>query len=244
MALTTAGDLIAFALRAAGVNGVGQTPTAEDMNDGLVILSSLVAQWQQERWIVPDLVDTAFVSTGAQSYTVGPAGNFAIARPARIDSAFARLLATSGGATFDYPIGQIETREEYNQIGLKSLSSVPYAVFYDSALLIGNAYFWPIPPAGQYELHIATKAALPVYTALTTPLGFAPVYQQALIWGLAIQLAMLYGQAPNPAVVGAYRVAMATIRDANTQMPALRMPKALVGRGGSPSTGQLIGGLW
>ena len=50
--LDTTGDLITFVLRASGINGVGQTPLAEDSNTGLDFLRMLMAQWQRKRWLI------------------------------------------------------------------------------------------------------------------------------------------------------------------------------------------------
>ena len=59
MAFQTAGDLVAFALRAAGVLGVGTTAAPEDANDGLTMLNLLLSEWQLNRWFVMDLVEAA-----------------------------------------------------------------------------------------------------------------------------------------------------------------------------------------
>jgi hypothetical protein len=280
MAITTTGDLIGLALRSVGVTGVGQSPTAADANDCLAYLTMTVAQWQRKRWLVWDLADTAIVSTGASSYTVGPTGTFPMARPDKVEAAFARLIpsasisgtfvndggvltisgsslptspglpgtywnnggvvcvvsGTSAASTtgyLDFPLSIIESREDYYQIGLKSLSSVPLAVFYESAWPTGVLRYWPIPAAATYELHIATKAVLPVYVGLTDALGVPPEYIEALLYSLAVRISMNYAQQPNPGHVAAMKAAMNTIRIANTQISTLSMPPGVVGRRGS-----------
>jgi hypothetical protein len=240
---TTCIQLIYLALRLAGriTDMQSVTDGSKDVADAFAMLVMMMGQWQRKRWLVPDLTDVAFVSTGALSYTVGPAGNFVVPRPDRIDSAFARLLATSGGSTFDYQLGIIGTREEYNRIGLKSLHSVPSAVFYDSAFPVGNAYFWPVPPSGQYELHLSVKSALPVYATVNDALNLAPEYTEALLYSLAVR--MSDGE-PKPWIVQSMRAALATVRSANMQIGEMRLPAVLSGSRGTPSTGQLIGGMW
>jgi hypothetical protein len=232
MALSTAGDLITLALRNAGVNGVGQSPSFEDANDGLMILSAMVAGWQRKRWLVWSLADTSLVSTGAASYTVGPAGDFAIARPDKLEAAYARLL-TSGPNYLDAGLGIIEAREDWSQISLKTLTTFPSAVFYDSAWPTGVLHVWPVPAASIYEIHIVTKATLPVFGALTDPLNLPPEYIEALLYSLAVRLAMNYGLQPQPAHVQAMRAALNTIRMANTEIATLGMPAGVSGRAGS-----------
>jgi hypothetical protein len=228
MALTTAGDLITFALKTAGVLGVGQTASAEDANDGLVLLSAMFAQWQRQRWLIWSLVDTALTSTGATTYTVGLTGDFAIARPDKIDSAFVRLLS-SNPTPIDWPLVIIEAREDYNLIAAKTLQSVPVALFYDSAYPTGILRIWPVPPASIYEIHITTKVKLPALTALTDLLTVPPEYTEALIYSLAVRLCMNYGIEPRPSLVGAMKVAMNTLRLANTQIESLLIPGELLG---------------
>jgi hypothetical protein len=127
----------------------------------------------------------------------------------------------------DYPLGIIESREDYSRIALKSLSTFPAALFYDSAWPTGSVYIWPIPPAGRFEIHLLTKAALPVYANLTDPINLPPEYMEAAIYSLAVRFAMNYGQDPRPAQVMAMRAALNTIRLANTQIGLLAMPAEL-----------------
>src|SRR5215472_587741 len=47
--MAIANDILFLALRNAGVNGVGQTPLAEDINDGLVVLNAMIGEWNLER---------------------------------------------------------------------------------------------------------------------------------------------------------------------------------------------------
>ena len=89
----TVSQIINLALKDAGIIGVGQTPNAEDVNDSFTRLNWMIDQWAQKRYLIWHLVDLAKVSTGAQSYTVGPGKDFDIAlRPDRLEAAFLRQL--------------------------------------------------------------------------------------------------------------------------------------------------------
>jgi hypothetical protein len=233
MAITTAGDLVAFAMRTSSIIGVGQTPLAEDAQTGLQLLINILAEWQRRRWLVWSLQELVLVSTGATSYSVGAAGDFAVTRPERIDSAFARLL-TSLPNPVDYPLRIVDSREDYNTIALKRLTTFPTAAFYQSDYPTGTLFIWPIPPATLYELHIFCKTTLPPVAVLTDPLtGYPPEYMSAMLYTLANELAMNYGQTPQPALVGRMRAAVNVLRMANTQIPDLAMPAGVAGRLGS-----------
>jgi len=84
----------------------------------------MIAQWARKRWLMWHLIDVAKVSTGAQSYTVGVGGDFNTPRPDRLEAAFFRQIVPSQPNLIDYPLEIIEARETYNNIALKTLSSL------------------------------------------------------------------------------------------------------------------------
>lgn len=227
----TAQDLIRLAMKTAGILGVGQTPLAEDFNDCFIILNNMLASWTQSRWLVYHLVDTAFTSTGAASYTVGLGGNFNVNRPDRIQSAYARLTTTNPRPV-DYQLGQIQTYEEWGSVRVKSLTSFPATIFYDPTLGLGTIYFYPIPSANNFELHIITKDVLTQLAALTTTINLPPEYLDALVYSLAMRIQILFQLEPNPSLGGLAKVAINILRNANTRVPELDMPSGIGGMGG------------
>ncbi|HUN00408.1 MAG TPA: hypothetical protein PLI96_07990 [Halothiobacillus sp.] len=226
----TIGQLINQTLKIIGVIGVGQTPAAEDANDALQQLNQMLALWQRQRWLVNGLITTGMVSTGAVTYTVGQTGNYAIPRPDRIESAFMRFLNASGNVTVDKPIVLINSREDYNEISVKNLSTVPQGVFYDNNLPLGTLYFWPIPPANLYEMFITTMSALQNFTSLSTIITLAPEYIDAMQWSLAERLRPLYQLPPDPTITALAAGARSVLRSANAQVPSLDMPGNIPGQ--------------
>lgn len=228
--MTTARDIITLALKDSGVIGVGQTPSAEDINDNLLRLNMMLAEWNRKRWIVWNLVATGITSTGAQSYTVGPGGDFNIPRPSGIEDAYMRLLNPPGNNQVDYDLDVIEAREDYDEITLKSLVSWPSYCFYDSGYPIGSVYFWPIPQPNQFELFIVTKTNFPAITNLSAPLVFPPEYMPAILYNLAARMRPAYQLPPDPTVIALAGDTLNTIRNSNAQVSRLDMPQGL-GRG-------------
>src|SRR5215472_18460854 len=92
MPLVTAQDLCDFALRIASVNGQGQTPSPSDEADTLLVVNMLLTEWQLNRWLVWNIVEASFQSTGAASYTVGSGGNFPCPSPAAGQTSSIALL--------------------------------------------------------------------------------------------------------------------------------------------------------
>jgi len=235
MAIQTTGDLIAATLRTAGVTGVGQTPMAEDANDALDLMIEIIETWKRERFLAWRNTEVIIPSTGALSYAIPD-------RPPRIDSAFARLpseqvmTSPAGSGPLDFPLGIIDSQEDYNDISLKSLSSFPAAVWYAPDYPAGSLWFWPVPPADQYDLHVFYRAGLPNYTTLIDPLALPAEYVRALRYELAISLQINYGLPANRAHVGALMGIKATIKAANAHVRNMQMPGSLMtampGQGG------------
>lgn len=229
--MTTVGDIISKALKKSGAIGVGQTALAEDSTDAFDELNYLIAQWNRKRWLVYDLVDTSLTSTGAQSYTVGTGGNFNIPRPDRLEFAYFRLLNSTGQNQVDYPLKLLPSMEDYARIALKSLETWPSYAFLDSNYPTGSVYFWPVPPANLYQLHILTKNAISAFTGLSQTISLPPEYEMALLYNLAARLRISYQLPPDEALIGLAQDSLDVLRGANAQVPKLMVPSRLV-RGG------------
>lgn len=229
--MTAAADIILQAQKAAGIIGSGQAASGEDTADALFHLNAMVGQWNRKRWLVYHLIDTAFTSTGAQTYTVGPGGNFNIPRPDRLEFAYFRQLINSVPNQVDYPLRLLEAREDYSRIRLKNLTTWPEVIFYDSANPLGIIYPYPIPQANLFEIHLVTKDTLSTFANPATAFSFPPEYLAALVWNLAVRLRAAYQLPADPVKIGLAKDALNVIRNANTQIPRLRMPSTLQGRG-------------
>ena len=222
----TPSDLITQALKAAGVIGVGQLAAAEDMNDCLFQLNLMMGEWSAQRLMVYHLVDTAYTSTGAVSYTVGLGGNFNVTRPTKLEAAFFRQIIPSQPNLLDFPLTVFDAREDYNRIRAKTLGSWPSIAFYDAAYPMASLYVWPVPAANNYEIHITTKELLPQVTLAQT-INLPPEYQSALFWNLADRIRPLYQLPEDRKVSQKARGALATLRQGNTQLPHAEMPGEL-----------------
>lgn len=240
LTIATVGDLIRYAMRISGIAGQGQTPSSEDMQDAIDTLIMTIGQWQQRRWLTFDLAETVVTSTGATTYTIGTGGAFNVPRPDRIESAFMRFL--SSAQQIDYPLGIIPSREDYNNIALKSFVSWPGALFYESSYPLGILHFYPVPSASVYELHVFTKSLLPVYVGETDALALPDEYIEALTYTMVVKLTLNYGLDPKPGHVAAMKAALNTIRQSNTQIAALQMPAGLPGMRRGSGVGNLMVG--
>lgn len=221
-------DIIQAAFWNGGIISLSQTIYAEDMYNALFTLNNMLNEWNRKRWIIYHEVDVAHTMDGSQSYTVGTGGDFNVTRPDQLEEAYVRLLPVHGQPV-DFPLYIINNREDYSKITLKQLTAWPSYIFYDSDFPLGRVYPWPIPTAGQYEVHIVVKDTLLTFANLTTTIVLPPEYFNALVYNLAERLRASYKLGNDPQVSTRAATSLNTIKNANTQIPTLSL-------GGVPGT--------
>lgn len=227
----TPADIIARTLKTAGIVGVGQTPSAEDMADSFQVLNDMLGLWSRRRWLVYHLVDKALPMTGAASFSIGPGGNVDMVRPDKIEAAYVRLL-NGANKPVDVPLDVISAEEDWARVTVKGLGGFPQAVFLDSGYPAGTLYVWPIPAAGVYEVHIVLKADLVQFATITDQVNLPPEYLEAIRFNLAGRLLIEYDKPQRNDIASLAKAALNTIRNANYQVPELRMPDDLPGQQG------------
>ena len=234
MAYPTLRDLVTLALHDAGIAGVGQTPLAEDFSQAVTRFNWMIGQWNRKRWLVWALRTLSLTATGAQTYTIGPGGNFDTGalspRPEAIESTFARLLqGTTPDNRVDFPLSIISSREDYNLISLKQLQTFPQALYYSPDFPLGTIFVWPIP-SSLYGIHVTVKVVLEKVANESDELAWPEEYFQALNLNLQVLLREAYNLPPKPVTLQLAKAALSTIRGANAQISALHMPANLRGR--------------
>lgn len=227
--MTTARDICTYALKKAGVVGLGQTAMAPMINDAFVDLNDLLRQWRVQRWFVYYLETIGLTSTGAQSYTVGPLGDFVTTlRPPRLSSAFLRQLIPAGTQQVDFPLTILPARETYNEITLKQLTTFPKYIFYENSYPLGRIYPWPIPQADRYAVYLTFLQALQAFTSLDTVVALPPEYEPALKWNLARVLRPSYQKPEDPETSRLAESSLQILVKANVQIPLAELDPALL----------------
>lgn len=233
MAVTTAADIVRLALKDAGVLGVGQTANAEDTNDVFDTLNLMLAQWSIKRWLVYHLLDKSIVSTGAQTYTIGPGGDIDTGtsqRPDRLENGnyFRQLISSSTPNQIDYPLILLESREDYSRISLKQLMTFSKYIFYDPVMPLGVLYPWPVPNPAYYEIHVLIKDQLQQFPNLATTINLPNQYIAAMRYNLGATIRPLYQMPSDQTLTALAMTSLNIIKNSNTAIPRLRMP---IGRG-------------
>lgn len=242
-------DLISYSMRVAGILGVGQSPLAQDTSDATTALINMLKQWRQKRWLVFRLDNVTFpLSVGKGNYTVGPyywppdsntpnavdvVTNSSNYRPAGIESAYLRQVwgGAPGSYPIDYPVRKMRSRQEFDAIALKQLTSWPGAYYYDPTIPNATLMIWPIPMQNFFEFYVGFQQAIdfaPESSAALELDNYLPAEaEEALIYNLAVRLMINYRLPMDQGIVSAAKAGVNTLRQANTQISPLQMPIAL-----------------
>lgn len=190
--MATALDMITVALRRVGVAAPGETLSADQANDALAVLNTMLDSWSTQRLSVYQILEEDFLLTANDGeYTIGTGGDFNTTRPVKIDdSSFVRY------SNIDYPL-EIIGVNAYNAQPFKSNSStVPYALYCDYAYPLASIFLYPVPSVAG-TLHLCSWKALQSFSGLTTALSLPPGYRRAIEWNLAKELSPEYGRPVN-----------------------------------------------
>ncbi len=232
--MPTGTDICTAALLRAGVTGVGNPPSADQITRALQLLNDMLALWSSKRWLNYAEIDHTVIVTGAQSYSIGPGGDINVAaRPDRIEWGYVRLLNSGLSMPVDIPLDQIGSYEDYSRVTLKRLETQPGWFFYDSNFPMGRIYPLPIPSLpSQYELHFGTRIILPVIVTPPTNIILPPQYTHAMKWNLAREVRAEWRLPPAKAIDDLAQDGLNTIRSATVQVPTLPIPAGMAGSQG------------
>lgn len=235
IALDNVGELLQNALVDGGIIGLDEDIEQEIITKAFRYANWMLALWARKRWLVYSLSEYHFISTGAHTYKVGEGQIVDInPRPDRLQYAYMRFLALRPGSPpqfpVDIPLDIIASREDYSQINVKTVGTLPWRIFYDPQWPVGVLHPWPVPQQGLYGIHVGFKTVLPRFQSLQQVINFPPEYEVALNWNLARTLRAAFSLPPSPEISSLARDALNAIRMANQAMWTQRLPVHLRSR--------------
>lgn len=188
-------DLIRSSMRLIGAIATGETPTADETADGLLVLNDMLENWSTETLSVWGSSNQTFNLIANQSvYTIGPTGNWVTSRPQDIDDAYTNF------AGVDFPI-KVISQEGYNEINLKTMKQpIVERLLYVNEFPLGVVTVWPVPTqAAPITLTMNRILSFPVLATdtLTGPPGFV----KAIRYCLAVEFAPEFGVEASNTVV-------------------------------------------
>lgn len=214
--------LITQAYQAIGVYADGETPNAADANTGLDALNDVLEAWSlQELAVYGGLPDPFVTVAGKAIYTVGPGGDFNIARPV---SSLDYLYVTLNGADFS---ADPWSEDDYAAVAIKTMRSDPVERFvYINDAPLGRLILYPTPNSA-IPINLGTTRVLTAVASTATVLTLPPGYSRALKFALAEELRPTFASPID--VSGKARSALALIKSANRSRRTMGFDSTVMG---------------
>ena len=229
MAITTAGDIVRSALMEIGVQAAGETVAAEDAADSLDSLNLLLDQWAGMKLHIPyPQTRTVFtITSGTQTYLVGPAQVINRARPPQVSHVYYQDTVSS--PTQEYPMDAL-TDDAFALIPQKTLqSSLPSFYYYNPTYPFGTVTLWPVPTKTTLQGVMYAPTGLTEFAALTDALSLPPGYKRALIKNLAMDIAGSYGKEVPQALKDDADESLQSVKAVNHRVSDLRIEAGALG---------------
>lgn len=207
--MATVQTRITRALRLLNEIGAGETPTDDELADGLTALNTMLDSWRNDRllcyaWQTGSLT----LANGDSSYTVGPAGDLNTTRPVEIAEAY---IQQSG---ITYPV-TIRDEAWWAAIPDRTATSDwPTDIIFRPTMTTATVDVYPIPNATR-TLKLVTRVVVGSFASVSENVSLPPGWEAAIDFNLAIEIAPEYQAVPSPAVIKRAQEALAGIKRAN-----------------------------
>ena len=195
----TRDQIISSALRKLQVLELGTTPDADTVTNAALSLNLLMKAWQTQgiklwtvqEYVVPLVANQNKYKMGA---TVGgDTVDIVTDKPLKVIQAF--LRNTQVTPNIDRPV-MILSRQEYNILGSKYSTGQINSIWYDPRQNYGELHTYLTPDsdvATNYQLYLIGQKPIDDISASSDIPNFPTEWMQALVWGLADELALEYG---------------------------------------------------
>jgi hypothetical protein len=228
--MSTARDFVKDAMVLTGAAAVGETPTADELTQGITTFNRMLASWSNESLLIFNKVREAFALTAAkQSYTMGTSGtpDFNTTRPQKIENALIQVSATN--PTTELPI-QIVNKDEFAAILVKSTqSSIQTKLYVEGTYPNETLNFWPIPSTNYNVILYSWKPLVQIATP-DDVISLPPGFDEAIEYNLAIRLSARFGRPVPPDVAEIAREAKASLKRMNSKPEYLACDAAVLSR--------------
>jgi len=221
-------DIIRPACHHIGAIGGIEQPSADQISICLDTLNGILDMWSVLPQVAPKPIETvATLPASTPFLTIGPGQQINVARPSKIESAYARLQGQ------DNPI-KVASKQKYDSIDQKSLGSTwPEVLWYDKGVPTGRVYFWPLSASGM-EVHITTLSAIAAYADAEDSQDLPGGYLWCLQLTLAVTVAPIFELPVTPRLERNQMIAFDAIFPQNFEVPILELE-------GSPAIGTRLG---
>jgi hypothetical protein len=191
-------NLLIKAMKKIGVAQSGETPEAEDLQDALESLQSMLHAWASKQILVFASTKEHFtLVSGKNPYSWGSvAADIVTARPHMILGAVVRDTND-----MDHPVNII-SEGQYRAYSLKTLSERPRAMWLHPLYPLANLYVFPVAATGEecYIDSLKPFTQTSSFDTLFDTIAFPENYEEPVIYNLAVRIAPEYGKSISPEV--------------------------------------------
>lgn len=171
-------DIVTAATQKAGIVGLGDTPSSEVAASAKDELERMLKSWQTAGYNVFAKTSGELTLTTNANHTLDPV------RPLRILSARYRETATSS----EIPMIEL-TRDEYDELPLKTTTGVPTQFYYDRQREAAVFYVWPVLASVSAQKVLLTyERELEDIDALTDVIDLPGEWWDAAVYNLAMRM--------------------------------------------------------
>lgn len=223
--------VIRRALRAIAVHAPAETLQPQDAEDALGVLKSMLDTWRTQKLLCYVVMATDYpLVVGQEVYTLGPGGDFPQPRAVFVDRMSA-VQSKGQPHELEQPLIVIRTAQEWQAVRPKPLDSTwPRKVYIDTDFPLKHVSFWPVLQSGSLHVRIYWWQAIAGLVDLATEYEFAPGYEEAIIYNLALRLAPEFGVEASALVRELAAARMADVKRTNLNYDILVLDRALPGR--------------
>jgi len=161
---------------------------SDRIDNGLRALDRMLKSWPAMRYNLWKKTAMSVTSTTATNYTLSPV------RPVRILS----VRWKNTGGTETPMVGM--TRDEYDRLPIKTTTGVPTTWYYDKQREAAKLYVWPVPASVTTETLEITYEREIEDMALDDAVDVPGEWWNAVVFGLASDLAIDYPGVANPMI--------------------------------------------
>lgn len=224
----TALDIIKRAMRLAGVYSIGEEPSSDETDSGLMALNGMIGTWANEALMIYSYTREQIPLVASTSvYTIGETGTVVTTRPMEVfDSCYIIYQNIS------YPCPMM-TVEQFNSIPFKmQTAQFPWTFYYEDEYPDGRLRVYPTPLEDSTFV-MTSKKQLSGFSSLTDAVTLPPGYFDALCFNMAVYWGPEFdGVSIPPQVVQQAMNTKRGIKRTNTKELTMKLPAAVLPQNG------------
>ena len=215
----TARDLIESSMRLIGALVQGRSAATRELEAGIAVLNSMLESWNLQKPLIYEVSREEFDLSNKNPHTIGLAtgsgedGDFAVARPPKIQSA--SVLT----GTTERPVDILSDSKWQRIPHKRTQSNYPYELWYEREWPLGKIWLYP-EPSGSSSLILNLWHQLPSGMVLAERFNVPPGYLRAIRFNLAVELASEWGRNPPEYVSRISKESKAAVASVNRSKPS------------------------